>query len=64
MGGATDTATGVAVELGIAQEEDVDYFLLAGYSDGGNPKPTAAKSTDKLYKWTWENLKNLAKGSR
>lgn len=60
----TDTAAGVAVELGIAQEEDVDYFLLAGYSDGGNIKPTTAKSTDKLYKWTWENLKSLVKGAR
>ena len=42
----------------------MDYVLLAGYSDGGNIKPTTAKFTDKLYKWTWENLKNLAKGSR
>jgi hypothetical protein len=60
----THTATGVGIELGIAQNEGVDYFLLAGYSDGGNTKPTTAKSSDKLYRWTWENLKNLVSGAR
>ncbi len=60
----TDTATGVSTELKIAQDEEIDYFLLAGYSDGGNKKPKSAKSTDKLYKWTWENLKKLIHGNR
>lgn len=60
----THTATGVAVELDIAQDEDVDYFLLAGYSDGGNIKPTTAQASDKIYTWTWENLKALVDGSR
>lgn len=60
----THTATGVGIELGITQDEGMDYFLLAGYSDGGNTKPTTSKSTDKLYKWTWENLKNLVNGAR
>ena len=60
----TDTATGVATELSIAQDEEKSYFLLAGYSDGGNKKPTSAKSGDKLYEWTWENLKNLIHGNR
>lgn len=60
----TDTATGVATELSIAQEEGKDYFLLAGYSDGGNKKPTSAKSSDKIYKWTWDNLKTLIHGGR
>lgn len=60
----TDTATGVATELSIAQEENKDYFLLAGYSDGGNKKPTSAKSSDKIYKWTWDNLKTLIHGGR
>ena len=55
----TDTATGVATELSITQEERKDYFLLAGYSDGGNRKPTSARSSDKIYKWTWDNLKAL-----
>jgi hypothetical protein len=60
----TDTATGVSAEIAIAQEEKVPYFLLAGYADKACVKPKAAKSTDKLYKWTWENLKNLINGGR
>lgn len=60
----TDTATGVNAELTIAQEEKVPYFLLAGYADKTCVKPKAAKSTDKLYKWTWENLKSLIGGGR
>lgn len=60
----TDTASGVSAELKIAQEEKVSYFLLAGYSDGGNVKPKAALSTDKIYSWTWPNLKNLIGGGR
>ena len=60
----TDTATGVSAEITIAQEEKVPYFLLAGYADKNCVKPKAAKSTDKLYKWTWENLKTLIGGGR
>lgn len=60
----TNTATGVSAELEIAQEEGVPYFLLAGYADGGNVKPAAAKSTDLMYRWTWDNLKILIGGGR
>lgn len=60
----TDTAGGVGIELAIAQDEGVDYFLLAGYKDGANVKPTTATPSDKLYKWTWDNLKALVTGSR
>ncbi len=60
----TDKATGVSAEVEIAQEEKVDYFLLAGYSNKTNKKPKAAKTTDKLYEWTWPNLKALIGGSR
>lgn len=56
------SAAGVAVELGIAQDEGVSYFLLAGYDD--STKPTTAKPGDKLYKWTWDNLKALVGGAR
>lgn len=59
----TGTATGVSVELSIAKEEGVPYFLLAGYK-GESVKPTSAGSTDKLYNWTWDNLKNLVGGAR
>jgi hypothetical protein len=60
----THTATGVSAELKIAQEENVPYFLLKGYSEKTCTKPTAAKSTDKIYSWTWPNLKLLIGGSR
>jgi hypothetical protein len=63
-GEKTHTATGVAAELSIAQEEKVEYFLLAGYSDRTCTKPTSAKDTDKMYKWNWDNLKNLIGGAR
>ena len=55
----TDTATGVSAELNIAQEEGIPYFLLNGYSDKYCRKPKAAKASDKIYDWTWDNLKKL-----
>ncbi len=60
----TDTATGVSAELEIAQDEKLPYFLLAGRKDKTNKKPSAAKSSDKMYKWTWDNLKALIGGAR
>jgi hypothetical protein len=60
----TDTASGVSAELKIAQSEAVPYFLLKGYSEKTCVKPTAAKSTDKIYTWTWDNLKLLIGGGR
>jgi glutamate formiminotransferase len=60
----THTATGVSAEVKIAQEEKVSYFLLKGYSDKTCTKPTQAKDADKMYKWTWENLKALIGGGR
>lgn len=58
------TATGVAAELVIAKEKGKPYFLLAAYSDKHCTKPTSALASDKIYKWTWENLKKLINGSR
>jgi len=60
----TNTATGVSAEVKIAQSEKVPYFLLAGYKDKNNIKPIAALDADKLYKWTWDNLKTLINGGR
>lgn len=60
----TDTASGVSAEVKIAQEESVDYFLLWGRSGKTCKKPKAAKSSDKVYKWTWDNLKALIGGTR
>jgi hypothetical protein len=60
----THTATGVSAELEIAQNEMKPYFLLWGYSDKTCTKPKAATADDKIYKWTWENLKKLIGGAR
>lgn len=60
----TDRATGVAAELAIAQEKSKSYFLLAAYSDKTCKKPTSARTSDSIYKWTWENLKTLIGGGR
>lgn len=60
----TDTATGVSAELLIAQEEKKPYFLLWGRANKTCKKPKTAKDTDKIYNWTWDNLKALIGGAR
>jgi len=60
----THTATGVDVELAIAQEEGIPYFLLYGYSEKVCTLPHSAKPEDKVYRWTWDNLKLLVSGNR
>ncbi|HEF4758626.1 TPA: TIR domain-containing protein [Pseudomonas putida] len=63
-GEKTHTASGVAAELDIARKKGMPYFLLAAYSEKTCTKPKSANSTDKLYKWTWDNLKSLIHGGR
>lgn len=63
-GERTHTARGVAEELTIAREESKPYFLLAAYGDKNCTKPASALSSDKVYKWTWDNLKALVGGAR
>ena len=60
----THKAIGVAAELTITQEKNKSYFLLAAYADKNCTRPTSAKSADKVYKWTWDNLKVLINGGR
>lgn len=60
----THTASGVAAELTIAREARKPYFLLWGRSERACTKPKTALDSDKIYKWTWENLKNLIGGAR
>ena len=60
----TDRAAGVDAELRIAQEKGKPYFLLAAYSDRMCKKPISAKVSDKVYRWTWDNLKALLGGAR
>lgn len=63
-GEKTNTANGVSAELKIAQEENIPYFLLNGRSVKKCVKPKGALSSDKLYNWTWDNLKVLIRGGR
>jgi hypothetical protein len=63
-GNHTDKATGVAAEVKIAQEEEKPYFLLSGRASGTNKKPATALAADKIYDWTWDNLKVLIAGGR
>ncbi len=60
----THVATGVGVELRIAREEGKPYFLLAGRREVTCTKPTTATASDKLYTWSWDNLKKLIGGAR
>jgi hypothetical protein len=63
-GQSTHLANGVAAELAIAREKGKPYFLLAAYTDKTCTAPTSALSTDKVYRWTWDNLKALIRGDR
>ncbi len=60
----TDTASGVSIELSIAQEEGKPYFLLWGRKDKTCVLPRSAKQSDNIYKWTWDTLKDLIGGAR
>ncbi|MBP3367702.1 MAG: hypothetical protein J6K96_12070 [Treponema sp.] len=60
----TDTASGVTAELTIAQEEGIPYFLLRGRSGKTCAWPHHIYSSDKMYDWTWDNLKLLFRGAR
>lgn len=59
----TDKATGVSLELKMAQEEGVPYILIKGRATGKCVKPTSAKEFDRIHDWTWDNLKLLVGGS-
>src|SRR3989475_10582625 len=60
----THTATGVAAELTIARDARKPYFLIRGRSGKTCARPTAALQSDKIYDWTWDNLKALIGGAR
>jgi hypothetical protein len=60
----THTAAGVSAEVSIARDEGKPYFLLKGRREKTCTRPTAALLTDKMYDWTWDNLKILIGGGR
>ena len=60
----TDRAAGVSAEIRIARDLGKPYFLLRGHPDKKCVKPKAAKSSDKMYTWNWDNLVKLLNGRR
>ncbi len=60
----THTARGVGVELRIAREQRKPYFFLNGRNGQSCSLPIGAFPTDKIYNWTWDNLKILIAGGR
>lgn len=60
----TNTASGVSAEVRIAQEEGIPYFLLGGRNNVRNVKPLAARESDRVYTWSWDNLQLLIAGRR
>ena len=60
----THDAAGVTAEVTIVHEEEKPYFLLKGRRRKTCKKPKSARSSDKIYNWTWENLRRLINGER
>jgi hypothetical protein len=62
----TDTASGISAEILIAREEETEYILLVGRARQARrcKKPSAAAGIDKMYTFTWPNLKKLMAGAR
>ncbi len=59
----THLASGVAAEVDITRGERKPYFLLWGRSEKLCTAPSNAQN-EKIYKWTWDNLKALIAGNR
>lgn len=55
----TDIARGVDTELRLAREVGTKYYFLRAYNDKTPYKPKSAYSFEKIYDWTWDNLKAL-----
>ncbi len=63
-GEKTHSAAGVSAEIEIARELKKPYFLLTGRAEKTCYKPKSATSIDKMYTWSWRNLKALIGGTR
>ena len=63
-GRKTNEAAGVSAEMSIVKELKKPYFLLCGRRNGKVKKPSGSLKTDKVYKWTSDNLKLLLNGKK
>lgn len=59
LGSKTRTAPGVLKEVKIANELKKTKFQIIGYKDGFDT--WAVPDAGRVYRWDWENLKNLLK---
>ena len=60
----TDQAKGVAAEVTITRELNKPYFLLKGRRRMACEPPKSVLQTDRMYDWTWDNLRRLIAGER
>lgn len=56
VGPSTYRAPGVLKEVRMARAHKKQIFQVIGYKDGNY---TAVPNAGRLYRWSWENLKNL-----
>ena len=59
LGSKTRTAPGVLKEVKIANELKKPKFQIIGYKDGS--ETWAVPDAGRVYRWNWDNLKNLLK---
>jgi hypothetical protein len=60
----THQAAGVEVEVKIARELGMPYFLLRGRKNGWIRRPQGTGFWEKVHPWTWDNLRALTVGAR
>lgn len=60
----THRAENVNLELRIAQEESIPYFLLKGPLFGEGSRPATAVMGDRIYRWSTDTLYSLLQGAR
>jgi hypothetical protein len=58
----TNQAVGVAAEVEIARETETPYYLLRGRKSGTVRRPQGTWFWEKMYPWTWENLRAITTG--
>jgi len=56
VGPYTQNAQGVKKEVALARKHDKKVVQVIGYR---NSNPTPVKDAGRLYRWNWENLKNI-----
>jgi hypothetical protein len=59
LGPKTRNAPGVLEEVKVANELKKEKFQIIGYKDGS--KDLAVAGAGRVYRWNWENLRNLLK---